>query len=102
LAYGEALPSGADLFWNRRLVSEDPDSNRDGLTVTLRRTKTDQEGQDRKLGPYGANPETCPVQVLQVWLEQSDIDAEVEEQPRRAPDRHCPGEGSTPTSCDRS
>jgi len=32
---------------------------RDGLTVTLRRSKTDQEGQGRKIGlPYGSNPET--------------------------------------------
>ena len=32
---------------------------KDGLTVTLRRSKTDQEGKGRKIGiPYGANPET--------------------------------------------
>jgi site-specific recombinase XerD len=43
---------------------------KDGLTVTLRRSKTDQEGQGRKVGiPYGSNPETCPVRVLQTWLE---------------------------------
>jgi site-specific recombinase XerC len=30
--------------------------SRDGLTVMLRRSKTDQEGQGRKVGiPYGAN-----------------------------------------------
>ena len=23
--------------------------------------------------PYGANPETCPVRVLQTWLEQAGI-----------------------------
>jgi len=46
----------------------------DGLTVTLRRSKTDQDGQGRKIGiPYGANPETCPVRVLQTWLEQAGI-----------------------------
>jgi integrase len=48
--------------------------SRDGLTVTLRRSKTDQEGQGRKIGiPYGSNPETCPVRNLQTWLEQAGI-----------------------------
>ena len=47
---------------------------RDGLTVTLRRSKTDQEGQGRRIGiPYGSNPETCPVRTVQAWLEQSAI-----------------------------
>jgi integrase len=45
---------------------------RDGLTVTLRRSKTDQEGQGRRIGiPYGANPETCPVRCVQAWIEQA-------------------------------
>ena len=48
---------------------------RDGLTVTLRRSKTDQDGQGRKIGiPYGSDPETCPVRVLQAWLAQSALD----------------------------
>ena len=48
--------------------------NRDGLTVMLRRSKTDQEGQGRKIGlPYGSNPETCPVRVVQAWLEQAGV-----------------------------
>jgi len=52
----------------------DLDFNRDGLTVTLRRSKTDQEGQGRKIGiPYGSNPDTCPVRSLQTWLEASDV-----------------------------
>ena len=52
----------------------DLDFSRDGLTVTLRRSKTDQDGQGRKVGvPYGSNPETCPVRVLQSWLEQAGI-----------------------------
>lgn len=47
---------------------------KDGLTVTLRRSKTDQDGQGRKIGiPYGSNPETCPVRTLQTWLEQTTI-----------------------------
>jgi len=47
---------------------------KDGLTVTLRRSKTDQAGEGRKIGiPYGSNPETCPVRNLQAWLEQAVI-----------------------------
>ena len=35
---------------------------KDGLTVTLRRSKIDQTGAGRKIGiPYGSNPETYPV-----------------------------------------
>jgi site-specific recombinase XerD len=52
------------------LDSEDCSFGTDGLTVTLRRSKTDQEAQGRKIGiPYGSNPETCPVRVTQAWIE---------------------------------
>lgn len=52
------------------LDAEDCTFGKDGLTVTLRRSKTDQEGEGRKIGiPYGSNPETCPVRNLQSWLE---------------------------------
>lgn len=48
--------------------------SRDGLTVTLRCSKTDQEAQGCKIGiPYGSNPETCPVRTLQAWLEKAGI-----------------------------
>jgi site-specific recombinase XerD len=54
----------------------DLEFTRDGLTVTLRRSKTDQEGAGRKIGvPYGSNPETCPVRTVQAWLETSGITA---------------------------
>jgi integrase len=44
----------------------------EGLEVTLRRSKTDQEGVGRKIGlPYGSNPSTCPVRALQAWLNAS-------------------------------
>jgi site-specific recombinase XerD len=63
----------AGAFRRSELVTldvEDCEFSKDGLTVTLRRSKTDQEGQGRKVGvPYGSNPETCPVRVLQVWME---------------------------------
>jgi integrase len=46
----------------------------DGLTVNLRRSKTDQAGEGRKIGiPYGSNPDTCPVRVLQSWLEATGL-----------------------------
>ena len=48
---------------------------KDGLTVTLRRSKTDQAGAGRKIGiPYGSNPETCPVRNLNEWTEQAGIE----------------------------
>jgi site-specific recombinase XerD len=47
---------------------------KDGLTVTLRRSKTDQDGAGRKIGiPYGSNPETCPVRTIQAWIEQAAL-----------------------------
>jgi site-specific recombinase XerD len=47
---------------------------REGLVVTIRRSKTDQEGEGRKIGvPYGSNPATCPVRSFQEWLEKSGI-----------------------------
>lgn len=67
----------AGAFRRSEVVSldvTDLNFNRDGLTVTLRRSKTDQDGIGRKLGiPYGSNPETCPVRVLQLWLESANV-----------------------------
>jgi integrase len=49
---------------------------KDGLTVTLRRSKTDQNGAGRKIGiPYGSNPETCPVRTVQAWLAEEGAEA---------------------------
>jgi site-specific recombinase XerD len=56
------------------LTADDCTFSNDGLTVTLRRSKTDQTGAGRKVGiPYGSNPETCPVRTLQTWIEQAAI-----------------------------
>ena len=45
-----------------------------GLVVTLRRSKTDQEAEGRRVGlPYSSNPDSCPVQAMQRWLEASVI-----------------------------
>ncbi len=47
---------------------------RDGLVVTLRHSKTDQEGEGRRVGlPFGSRPETCPVRALQDWLAAGGI-----------------------------
>jgi integrase len=46
----------------------------DGLTVTLRRSKTDQAGAGRQVGiPYGSHRETCPVRAVQAWLAAAGI-----------------------------
>ncbi|MES2460737.1 MAG: site-specific integrase [Armatimonadota bacterium] len=47
---------------------EDVVETGDGLIVTIRRSKTDQEGAGRKIGlPYGSSPLTCPVRALRDW-----------------------------------
>ena len=52
-----------DLAW----VSE-------GAVLTLRRSKTDQEGQGRKVAiPKGAHAATCPVSALREWVEVAGI-----------------------------
>jgi integrase len=49
---------------------------RDGLTVTQRRGKTDQEGRGRIVGiPYGSTPATCPVRAVQDWIEAGRLDS---------------------------
>jgi integrase len=48
----------------------------DGLELALRRSKTDQEGEGRKVGlPYGSTAATCPVRALKAWLETGQIAA---------------------------
>ena len=63
----------AGAFRRSELVGLDVDDcafGKDGLTVTLRRSKTDQAGEGRKIGiPYGSNPETCPVRTMHAWME---------------------------------
>jgi integrase len=67
----------AGAFRRSELVAldvEDCNFGTDGLTVTLRRSKTDQQGAGRKIGiPYGANPETCPVRTSRAWIEVAAI-----------------------------
>ena len=47
---------------------------KDGLELTLRRSKTDQEAAGIVVAvPYGSHPQTCPVRSLRAWLTQSGI-----------------------------
>jgi site-specific recombinase XerD len=46
----------------------------EGLEVTIRKSKTDQAGEGRKIGiPKGQHEETCPVRAVQAWLEYAGI-----------------------------
>ena len=67
----------AGAFRRSELVAldvEDLEFKREGLVINVRKSKTDQEGNGRKVGiPYGSCCDTCPVRSLQRWLEQSGI-----------------------------
>jgi site-specific recombinase XerD len=71
------LAGFAGAFRRSELVGldvQDCTFGKDGLTILLRRSKTDQDGAGRKIGiPYGANPDTCPVRVVQSWMELAGI-----------------------------
>ncbi|MBC7545211.1 MAG: tyrosine-type recombinase/integrase [Candidatus Sericytochromatia bacterium] len=46
----------------------------EGLVITLRWSKTDQEGQGTTVGiPFGRVAETCPVQAMRAWLDLAGI-----------------------------
>jgi integrase len=67
----------AGAFRRSELVAldrEDVEFGRDGVVITLRRSKTDQEGHGRRVGiPYGSHAATCPVRALQSWLEAAPV-----------------------------
>jgi site-specific recombinase XerD len=45
----------------------------DGVVVSLRFRKTDQEGEGTKIGvPYGSNPMTCPVRTLKAYMDDME------------------------------
>jgi integrase len=51
------------------LTRSDIRIDEEGLLVTIRRSKTDQDGQGRTIGiPYGSHPLTCPVRALKRFL----------------------------------
>jgi hypothetical protein len=75
-------PSGDDLegaggFRRSKLVGldhADIERVRQGMVISLRRSKTDQEGAGRKVGiPFGRTRH-CPVIALDNWLSASGID----------------------------
>lgn len=44
------------------------------MTLHLRRAKTDQEGQGRRLANVpGSHPKICPLEALRVWLRETAI-----------------------------
>ena len=69
----------AGAFRRSELVGidvEDLGFREEGLVVTLRRSKTDQEGEGRRVGiPYGSDPATCPFRAVRAWLKLSGIDS---------------------------
>jgi len=57
------------------LDAEDLQFTHDGLRVTLRRSKTDQEGEGRLVGiPYGSTPATCPVRSVMAWKDAAGLE----------------------------
>jgi integrase len=56
------------------ITCEDVERVRQGLVITLPRSKTDQDGIGRKIGiPYGRS-RWCPVAALERWLEAAGIE----------------------------
>jgi len=48
---------------------------REGLRLTLRRSKTDQEGRGLEKGvPYAGDPAACPVRALRAWLDAARLE----------------------------
>lgn len=53
---------------------EDMEQARGGLIVHIRRSKTDQEGEGRRIGiPQGREETTCPVQAIDAWRSAAEI-----------------------------
>ena len=67
----------AGAFRQSELVSltvADVQSVEQGMILTLRRSKTDQEGEGEVKGvPFGQDVATCPVRALQTWLAVANI-----------------------------
>ena len=68
----------AGAFRRSELVAldvEDLVETDEGLVVTIRRSKTDQESAGRELGlPYGSQLVTCPVRAVRRWRQVAAID----------------------------
>jgi integrase len=47
---------------------------KEGLRLTIRQSKTDQQGQGQDVAiPFGSRPETCPVEAVKRWIAHSRI-----------------------------
>lgn len=56
------------------LNTEDIKKTHEGIVLNLVRSKTDQKGEGQVVAlPYGSNPNTCPVRLLEDWLTASGI-----------------------------
>ena len=52
----------------------DIEQTSDGLVVTLRRSKIDQEAAGIRTGiPYGSRPATCPVRAYRAWVQAAGL-----------------------------
>src|SRR4051794_1237693 len=72
------LTGFAGAFRRSELVAlnwEDIEFAKEGLVITIRRSKTDPEGEGRKIAiPYGRRAELCPVRVLEAWRDEAGGD----------------------------
>lgn len=58
------------------LERADIETARQGLVVTIRRSKTDQEGAGRRIGIPHGRTRHCPVAAVEAWLSASAIDTD--------------------------
>ena len=57
------------------LQIEDIETRDDGLLLTVRRSKTDQEGAGVTIAvPRGLSASTCPVQAVSLWIERAGLE----------------------------
>jgi integrase len=68
----------AGAFRRSALVALDiPDlafSSAEGMTITIRRDKTDQEGRGRTIAiPFSSSAEVCPVRSVRAWLDAAGV-----------------------------
>lgn len=56
------------------LKIEDLDRRAEGIVAVIRWSKTDQEGEGRRVAlPHGADALTCPVRALEAWISAAGI-----------------------------
>jgi len=57
------------------LLYEDLSFVKEGMMLTIRRSKTDQRGEGRKIAIPFARSHACPVKALAAWLDHARIDS---------------------------